>query len=442
MTMIPLGKWRSVKRSTPCFEVLERRFALATASGVENVLLPEFMAQMADPNGNQLPASDAWWALRSQRNMAIDEPISKVMNFAAHIPAQASHTTVMLHTYLDDHPQSGTPADTLSITVTVTDAGGLFDQEQTEVRILNSPPSIGQFINSALNPGDVDEGELVRIHASFADNGVLDTHTVQVDWGDGSLTEMIPLNQFAGSGIISASHAYSVGGIFTITLTVADDDTGVEVATSRAFVTGVGLHNEVLYVIGSSQRDNVNLNVSGQRNVKVHASFIERHREFALADISQIVAYLGDGEDQMTVSTHVNIPTVIHGGRGDDRLDGGGGPTVLLGEQGDDRLDAGSGPAILIGGIGMDRLGADRAGGILIGGSTSIDVDDQALLTRLLNWSSATSFAIRVANFTNSVVVLDDSQEDQLTGGKERDLLFAGLGDMLRKATKDDKVWP
>src|SRR5262245_12857470 len=68
----------------PVFETLESRLALATAGGVENVLLPEFIAQMADPNGNQLPASDAWWALRSQRNMAIDEPISKVQNFAAH----------------------------------------------------------------------------------------------------------------------------------------------------------------------------------------------------------------------------------------------------------------------------------------------------------------------------------------------------------------------
>ena len=68
----------------PAGETLESRLALASAGGVENVLLPEFIAQIADPNGNQLPVSDAWWALRSQRNMALDEPISKVMNFAAH----------------------------------------------------------------------------------------------------------------------------------------------------------------------------------------------------------------------------------------------------------------------------------------------------------------------------------------------------------------------
>jgi hypothetical protein len=72
------------QRYRPFVEVLESRLVMASAAGVEHILLPEFIAQLADPNGNQLPASDAWWALRSQRNMAIDEPISTVMNFAAH----------------------------------------------------------------------------------------------------------------------------------------------------------------------------------------------------------------------------------------------------------------------------------------------------------------------------------------------------------------------
>ena len=67
-TATPCTPW-SERR--PQAEALESRIVLASAGGVENILLPEFMAQMADPNGNQLPASDAWWALRSQRNMAI-----------------------------------------------------------------------------------------------------------------------------------------------------------------------------------------------------------------------------------------------------------------------------------------------------------------------------------------------------------------------------------
>src|SRR5688572_26460783 len=50
-------------------EPLEGRLALASAAGVENVLLPQFIAQLGN-GGNELPASDAWWALRSQRNMA------------------------------------------------------------------------------------------------------------------------------------------------------------------------------------------------------------------------------------------------------------------------------------------------------------------------------------------------------------------------------------
>ena len=77
------GKRPRGLRRAAVTETLENRLVFATAGGVENVLLPEFIAQMGNPN-NQLPASDAWWALRSQRNMAIDEPITKVMNFGAH----------------------------------------------------------------------------------------------------------------------------------------------------------------------------------------------------------------------------------------------------------------------------------------------------------------------------------------------------------------------
>src|SRR5688500_1463951 len=65
-------------------EPLESRMLFASAGGVEDILLPEYIAQLADPNGNQLPATDAWWAMRAQRNMAVDEPISKVQNLAAH----------------------------------------------------------------------------------------------------------------------------------------------------------------------------------------------------------------------------------------------------------------------------------------------------------------------------------------------------------------------
>jgi len=56
---------------------------LASAATLEDTLLPLFMAQQGDSN-NYLKASDAWWALRSQQNMAIDEPVSNVMYLGGH----------------------------------------------------------------------------------------------------------------------------------------------------------------------------------------------------------------------------------------------------------------------------------------------------------------------------------------------------------------------
>ena len=261
-----------------------------------------------------------------------------------------------------------------------------------------------------------------------------------MDWGDGSDPEWVTVNQGAGSGTVTGSHAYSAGGIYTITLSVKDDDTGFATDTATAVVTGVGLSNGTLYVIGSSEKDHVNLNEAGKTKVKVNADFINRPREFDIAAVNQIIAYLGDGNDHLTISNKLKIPAVIHGGGGDDHLDGGGGPIVLLGEEGDDHLLGNGGRGILIGGTGLDKLTANKGGDVLLGGSTNIDHDDQALMTaashgiplRLLpseSWSSMVR---------SSRSMMDE--EDRLTGGSDQDPYYDGAGDLLKSLKPDDRV--
>jgi hypothetical protein len=56
-----------------------------TARQVNDVLLPYLIAQKRHPiDGFELPASDVWWAWRSQYDMSIDRPLTNVMHLAAH----------------------------------------------------------------------------------------------------------------------------------------------------------------------------------------------------------------------------------------------------------------------------------------------------------------------------------------------------------------------
>lgn len=86
----------------------------------------------------------------------------------------------------------------------------------------------------------------------------------------------------------------------------------------------------------------------------------------------------GGGDDTVSVSRTVPIPTSLRGGPGNDMLSGGNGADKLIGGTGDDRLvgragdDAlygGPGNDTLIGGSGDDVLRGDGGDDVLLGGS-------------------------------------------------------------------------
>ena len=83
---------------------------------------------------------------------------------------------------------------------------------------------------------------LAQVTVSFNDRGPFDTHTVDVDWGDGSPVESVPAAvDGSGWGTGFAGHVYSSTGLRTIRVTVTDKDGGVSAAaTGTVDVGGAG----------------------------------------------------------------------------------------------------------------------------------------------------------------------------------------------------------
>jgi PKD repeat protein len=63
----------------------------------------------------------------------------------------------------------------------------------------------------------------INASASFTDPGALDTHTAVWDWGDG-ITTTGTISETGGNGTASASHSYTTPDVYTVKLTVTDND--------------------------------------------------------------------------------------------------------------------------------------------------------------------------------------------------------------------------
>ena len=367
-------------------------------------------------------------------------------------PGEFSYT----HQFLDDSP-TGTPVDNMPINVRVTDDDWGSVLEDTTVEVTNFVPTVDAFVNEFSTCGNVVEGQGISIEVSFTDHGTLDTHKVVVDWGEGKAAETFDVEPGARGWTVG--HVYESGGIYDVAIKVTDDDTGSsqEVPTT-VIVTGAGINDRVLQIVGTPEDDHVSVNQQGNGLLKVHADFLpggQNWKPLDVADVDSIRIVLCAGDDHATIAGSIDLPALVEGGPGNDHLGGSGGPAVLLGGDGDDTLTGGSGRDVLIGGFGTDRLVGAAGDDILIGGWTIYDANstggamanDRALLRILAEWNSERPFAVRVANLTDGrgsqerlnddfflslgQTVLDDEDEDILTGSSGEDWFLAGDEDAI-----------
>ena len=140
------------------------------------------------------------------------------------------------HRY-DDDTLTGTPSDVFTAFITVTDSSGASGSASIPITVENVAPTIrGDLV---LVPPAITEGQTVDLSGIIDDPGRFDTHTVTIDWGDGSPVA----SQFLAAGLteFAFSHTYEDDNLSAtpIVVTLTDDDGGMTVAETSLNVANV-----------------------------------------------------------------------------------------------------------------------------------------------------------------------------------------------------------
>lgn len=143
---------------------------------------------------------------------------------------------------LEDPLYTGVDDVVDTLTLTVTDGSGATAADTTTVTVANVAPEITSLTAPT---APVPVGTTITSAVSYTDPGAADTHDATFTWGDATADTTVP----GSAGSASAGHTYTAAGVYTVGVTVDDDDGGSDTAQLQyvvvydpngGFVTGGG----------------------------------------------------------------------------------------------------------------------------------------------------------------------------------------------------------
>ena len=339
------------------------------------------------------------------------------------------------HQYLDDNP-TGTVSDVYPISVTVTDNHSASGSGGVNLTVNNVAPVVGAISG----PSSGVRGQSLDFSGSFTDVGSLDTHQVKWDFGDGTVIAFHSTTD--PNALTPSSHIFTANGVYTVTLSILDDDGGLTSVTRNVTITAVAIQTDpcdpdktALVVGGTTANDIISFTPQGNNgNIIVSINGIS---EGIFHPTGHLIVYGQDGDDDIQVAGSIPSEAWLYGDAGNDYLKGGAGASILFGGDGDDELKGGTGRNILIGGHGRDRVIGGSDEDILIGGFVNFSRNAVVLCTLMEEWNSPTdAYALRVTRLRlhlNGSSVFDDDEVDILTGASGLDWFLDGEGDVITR---------
>ncbi|MBM3999656.1 MAG: calcium-binding protein [Planctomycetes bacterium] len=368
-----------------------------------------------------------------------------------------------------EYALSPTLAGSYVVRLTVDDGDGGVTSASHTVRVTsaqtNHPPVV-----TVGGPSDSIRGLAATFAFVATDPDAVDqdgSFTWVVDWGDGTASETR-----VGSSTIAWDHAFDGATAETFAVTVrATDSRGL---TSEPAVHSLDmllwdvqpdpLHpgDAVLIVGGSAQADRIRLTQHGSQRNGYHKLRIDTDIDGSCDDEAEdrytvriydafrrIVVYGRGGDDRIDIQDRIELPSLLDGGDGNDRIRAGSGDNIVLGGAGDDRILGQQGRDLLIGGSGSDEIRGGTGEDILIAGYTALDTNREALDAVMREWTGRRSFEQRrdrISGRTSGGLngfwnlrasgtgrnVFDDGVADRLWGNSGRDWFLLDMNNTDR----------